>query len=201
MLHEKAITMLTKRMRKSQHQDHSIVNVEEGEFIFNCSGLVNYLLRESLPAFIEFWSHTGESPQVLDYCSRIESLDEKPSPHWLRIHKVTDMAPGDLLVWKRPRFEGEYGKYPDGHAMVIADFPSPSWREGEMLVTVVDSTKQPHLEDTREKDKLTGLGLGTVGLGVNPDGTPKSYWWRGGISEKEITTWVGAARLIERETS
>lgn len=182
-------------MKVSQHQDFSDVVIHDGIFKFNCSGFIGWILRESyLEAYQDFWPLSGERPFVVDYCNRIEEMPNRPSQWWKPIPNVWDIEPGDLVAWKRPL--AQYDRYPSGHVMVAVNKPEASIRDGEVLLTVMDSTKQPHLDDSRETTRLTGLGWGTVGIGINEDGTPKSYFWRGAISTKEITTWVGAVRLI-----
>lgn len=175
----------------SRHQDVSDVDESQGVYRFNCSGFIGWLLRDSLPHYLTFWPNSGERPYVKDYCETIESLGE--NPYWKSIKSVWDIKPGDLVTWKRPRSIDD--RYPSGHVMLAADVVYPSHRDGEVLLTVIDSTKQPHTDDSRERGGKTGLGYGVVGIGIKEDGTPHSYFWRGGLSEKEIKTWVGMARL------
>lgn len=179
--------------RASRHQDMSEVDVDAGTYRFNCSGFIGWLLRDSLPIYFTFWPKSGERPYVKDYCETIESLKVNPSPYWEVISSVWDIQPGDLVTWKRPASYGD--RYPSGHVMIAADKVYPSHREGEVLLTVIDSTKMPHTDDSRERGGKTGLGYGVVGIGISEDGTPCSYFWRGGLSTNEIKTWVGMARI------
>ena len=166
----------------------------QGVYKFNCSGMVGWLLREYPSLYQEFWDHSGERPQVVNYCDRIAKMEAEPSEYWERITSIWDVEPGDIIAWKRPM--GQYERYPSGHIMVAADKACRSFRsDTEALLTVIDSTKQPHFDDSREVSKKTGLGIGTVGIGIEEDGKPTSYFWRGGLSTKEIITWVGFARL------
>jgi hypothetical protein len=180
-----------KSMKATSHQDYSEVRPSCGIYNLNCSGYIGWLLREFPSAFLEFWPESGERPLVVDYCNRIHQLDYKPSEYWERIYSVWDIKAGDLVAWKRPIS----GTFPSGHVMIAADKPGCSHRVGEALLTVIDSTKCPHTDDSRESPVKTGLGFGTVGIGVSKNGTAESYYWRGGLSTDEIRTWVGIARL------
>ena len=182
-----------KRVIISKHQDVADVQPKDGIFCFNCSGFIGWLLRDHLDAYIDFWPKSGERPYVKDYCDRIQELKTNPSPYWESIESVWDIRPGDIVSWKRPTQYGD--RYPSGHVMIAVEPVSLSPRPNEVLLTVIDSTKQPHTDDSREVSKRTGLGHGVVGIGINEDGTPKSYFWRGALSTNEIITWVGAARM------
>jgi len=186
--------MALRLMSESCHQDYPDIDLEKGVLKFNCSGFISWLIRKDIHAFLEFWPDTGERPWVIDYCQRIADLEAKPSPFWLPVKTVWDIVPGDIVAWKRPM--AQYERFPSGHIMLAADKAYPSHRDNEVLLTVIDSTKRPHTDDSREAPRRTGLGFGTVGIGIKEDGTPKSYYWRGGISDNEIETWVGMTRMV-----
>lgn len=180
-----------KSLKSSKHQDYTEVRPANGIYNLNCSGFIGWILREFPHAFLEFWPENGERPLVVDYCNRIHQLDYNPSEYWERIYSVWDIKAGDLVAWKRPAS----GTFPSGHVMIAADAPCPSHRADEALLTVIDSTKRPHTDDSREHAGKTGLGFGTVGIGVSNNGTAQSYYWRGGLSDEEVRTWVGIARM------
>jgi len=180
-------------MTFSRHQDVSDVRVMAGVYNFNCSGFIGWLLRDHLAAYLEFWPESGERPYVKDYCDSIDRMRHESLNYWEPLKTVWEIKPGDIVTWRRPSAYGD--RYPSGHVMIAADKAYPSHRKGEALLTVIDSTKQPHSDDSRETTARTGLGYGTVGIGIDADGVPKSYFWRGGLSTNEIITWVGMARL------
>ena len=94
--------------------------------------------------------------------------------HWLRVARVQDLEPGDVIAWESP------GKKPDGetiqpHTMVVhgpvrKDPADPD----ELIVPITDSTHSPtHTRDSRKESGATGVGTERSGSLSTATGRPR----------------------------
>lgn len=184
-------------MKTSEYAHRTQVDENEGIFIYDCSGLINYALQRSLPqAWQQLLNYTNNKrPRAKHYYEIVTQHDQSSESEsgWQRIERVIDLSPGDIVVWLKP---AEVQSKVTGHIMVVAgDVSVNPVRPKEQLIPVIDSTKSPHgRRDSRYPDN-NGLGKGTIGLVVDETGEPYGYYWRGGESTKLFQTEIALIRL------
>lgn len=184
-------------VRYSAYHSVTRVNEEAGEYVFDCSGFVQWVLKQSHPVASR-WAGSGLShrPLARDYYSRIAAIQpDRPRFGWQRVARVADIAPGDVIAWVKPK---EIKSVNTGHVVFavlppvpLADVPNT------YLVRVADSTRLWHADDTRnwrgethlralppehntrdESPNDQGLGFGTISLIADPvTGAPVEYGW------------------------
>jgi len=185
------------RMKSSVYSHRTAVEEARGIFNYDCSGLVNRLLKRTNPdAFQMLLAHAqSKRPKAEDYKQLIEDeqLIHSYSP-WQRVNRTTDLMPGDLVVWLKPP---KARSNSTGHIMIVAGpISSSPVRPNEILVPVIDSTKSPHGKtDSRYASESSGLGKGMIGLVVDQSSRPYAYYWSGGQSRKFYRTKIALARL------
>lgn len=91
----------------------SITRVDEssGDYHFDCSGFVQWVLRQSHPVAAR-WVASGlpHRPLARNFYSRIASIPAgRPRWGWQRVERVADILPGDVIAWikmSRPTIRG-----------------------------------------------------------------------------------------------
>lgn len=179
----------------------SIPRVDEaaGRYDFDCSGFADWVLRRSTPAAAN-WVGAGlpHRPLARDFHSRISRIDEALPRHgWRRVRRVSDIRPGDVVAWVKPR---EVQSANTGHVVFALLPPEPIERGSNTYwVRVADATRLWHSADTRDwrqaapvrrsplgqdtRDESVndkGLGFGSITLVADPKtGEPVEYGWVG----------------------
>jgi hypothetical protein len=68
--------------------------------------------------------------------------------------------------------------------MVVRSYPTVDKnRPNELNVTIIDSTRCPHANDSRANG-ITGIGTGTITIVTNTDGNAIGFRWRDGQSTR-----------------
>ncbi len=183
--------------RASEYTSVTRVNEEVGHYAFDCSGFVQWVLKRSHPVASR-WAGAGlpHRPLARDYYSRITAIKpDQPRYGWSRVVRVSDIAPGDVIAWVKPK---EVNSKNTGH--VVFSVLPPVLAENEehtYLVRVADATRLWHADDTRrwhgttperqlpprqgtndESPNDQGLGFGTISIIADPTtGAPIEYGW------------------------
>lgn len=180
--------------RISEYKPVTRVVEEQGQYAFDCSGFVQWVLKQSHPVASR-WAGSGLShrPLARDYYARIAAIKPlAPRAGWERVTRVADIRPGDVIAWVKPK---EIKSKNTGH-VVFAVLPAVSLDGETYLVRVADSTRLWHADDTRnwrgeiperqlppgqasndESPNDQGLGFGTISLVADPSGAPVEYGW------------------------
>jgi hypothetical protein len=163
-----------KTLRSSSYQHVSDIDESAGEFHCDCSGFVGWLLRKEMPEQYKAvpFPKITKRPRAVDYYEAFAAApaDRQPARPWLRIDKIADAKPGDILAWRKVTIPE---KGTTGHVVVLDSLPTPVAPDLFKIV-VIDSTSQPHEDDTRKSDE-TGVGRGTVYIKVDAEGRPISF--------------------------
>ncbi|MEO7096593.1 MAG: hypothetical protein ABI175_25265, partial [Polyangiales bacterium] len=126
------------------------------------------------------------APKTRDFVQVFINLPAM-DPQFASVPRGVDVRPGDIIAWLLPA-----GSEDTGHIVIVAGTPIVSAdRADELLVAVVDATSRPHgIADSRGAGG--GLGVGTIGLLVDPAGALTGHRWAGGCGEAkgEITVAV-----------
>jgi len=173
------IRFVDEHLKTSVYNHDTKVDIPKGRFEFDCSGLVNWLLKQVAPtAYAELKS---DRPRVLEYAKTLKAIAyDKPSAGWRRIQKIADAEPGDVIAWPTPDW---YPSDATGHMGIV--YAKPEKVSGGYLVRIADATSYPHGEDSREGG--TGFGYGTIFIAVDPDtGEGKGQGWTGRYSTNTI---------------
>ena len=178
-------------MRSSKYQPSTKVQVKDGVYDWDCSGMATWILRRAAPAA---WKTLASSrPVARDFVTAIERAPlQKPRNGWQRIG-IADVMPGDLFAWRRPR--GLPSKN-TGHVGFVVDRPRPvDGIPGAWAVQIADSTSSHHQDDTRSADIDGGFGIGTLVFLTDETGRATSYGWAGTRSEWYIVTPIVFGRV------
>lgn len=160
----------------SLYAHKTAVNEKTGFYHFDCSGLLDYVLKRTDPAaynLIPFGRH--KRPLAVDFYTTFATASAAPSmkPGWQQIRSLAHARPGDIIAWRRVKLIQHEDT---GHVMLIASAPLPDG-DHRFRVTVIDSVGSPHANDSRVIGH-TGIGRGTMWFNVDDDGRPTAFHWR-----------------------
>ena len=165
-------------LEESEYSHAPFVNEKRGIYRFDCSSMVQWVLRRSAPtaAAAVAWKLEGR-PLARDFQRRIaRAPTAKPNNGWRRIARVRDALPGDVIAWLKPE---EIDSPNTGHVafVVLPPVLAPGY-DNAYLVRIADSTSLLHDDDTRIG--RSGFGLGTILVVTDPNtDAPVAYGWVG----------------------
>lgn len=168
--------------RESRYSHDTRVDAARGEFQFDCSGMAAWVLRRAAPRAEEAVLAVNEQrrPVASDYHDVIERAPTRAAATtpWLRLARVSDLRPGDVIAWRRPRSVASTNT---GHVAFVVSAPERTARGDGWVIRVADSTAIPHEDDTRHgvRSHRSGFGQGTIVLTTDRDDAPHSYGWFG----------------------
>ena len=152
----------------------TLFDIARGVYIVDCSSFVDHVLQQVCPhAYSQLKSENGSSmPVSQTYYHFFTRLSEMHDAFWNKVENVSELQPGDILVF---RYKNSVGKETGGHVMVVMD--NPVHNSNVYFVKVADSASGAHSEDTRQPSD-SGIGIGTLLLKTNPlTGKPSAYAW------------------------
>lgn len=147
--------------------------IANGEYDVDCSGFVDWLLGRVNPlALAELKSLSVKRPLAKHFVAMLTS--DVPKVHWSRVPAVSELVPGDLIVWDKPV---DVISTNTGHAMLVAGKPRLE-RDSRWTIPVIDSSASAHgSRDARHAHHATGIGRGTIVLETSARGEPIAYHW------------------------
>lgn len=173
--------------------DHGFhVNRSLGIYHWDCSQMLSWLLKHRAPRARK--AVDKDRPVAWHYYRAIvEAPRNSYGEGWRDIERLPDVRPGDVFAWRRP------DSWPmgasSGHVGVVRSSPVPvPTLHNAYLVRIVDSTSEPHQDDTR-RDGRTGLGEGTMLFLTDDEGVVTAYGWEGLQSTIYVQTDVQFARI------
>jgi hypothetical protein len=141
-----------------QHKTH--IDKAAGVFDLDCSGFVDHLLKQVAPQQYDRLpiepGHTRPRAEV--YYQFFVELAQTPKPGWKAVSRFAELRRGDLIAWKKETAAQETGD--TGHVMVVGAAPT-RLGNGSYRLTIYDSTKGPHDNDTRAPG-ADGIGRGDL---------------------------------------
>jgi len=163
-------------LEEAEYSHGTLVNERRGIYKFDCSGMVQWVLRKAAPrAAASLAQGLAQRPLARDIQRRIARAPiDSVRSGWRRIARVSELLPGDVIAWVKPP---EIDSANTGHTgfVVLPPVLAPGY-ENAYLVRIADSTRLLHDQDTREG--RTGFGFGTILLVADPDsGAPIAYGW------------------------
>ncbi len=186
------LAQLRATLRTTRYEHRTHIDARAGIVVADCSAFVAWVLQRAAPR--SFAALHAYRPLAVDLWRTLATAPtSRPRNGWLRIARVADARPGDLLAWPRPRW---FPSHNTGHtAFVVA--PPVTTPDG-VLVRVVDSTSIGHQDDTRAPG-VTGVGEGTLLVSVDAiTGEGTAYGWIGARTPPEwrIATPVRIGRAM-----
>lgn len=167
---------IQRSLAESEYSHATVVNERRGSYRFDCSGMVQWVLRRAAPqAARSTYVGPAARPLARDFQRRIaRAPTERVRAGWRRVARVRDLAPGDVVAWIKPQ---EIDSPNTGHVAIVVLPPVPVPGYGDAyLVRIADSTRLMHDDDTRVG--RTGFGFGTILLVADPEsGAPVAYGW------------------------
>lgn len=151
------------------------VDERQGLYQFDCSAMAGWVLRQAAPRARA--TVKAGRPAARDFARAIAAAPtDRPRRGWLRVERIADAQPGDVLAWKRPPW---FPSRNTGHvAFVVA---APVAVPGGVLVRIADATSLGHQDDSRGEGG--GFGLGTLAVTTDPSsGVGTGYGWFGQAS-------------------
>lgn len=144
-LYAEAVRVLS-QVRSTRYTGSYVVDADTGRFELNCSGFLSLLLYEVNPSALATVDRSGKHyrPRAEDFHRSILRAGPKgDGTGWLRLERVSDLRPGDVVAWLRPAERSASSA--TGHVMVALATPrlNPA-RPGEVLLPVADCTLSPH---------------------------------------------------------
>lgn len=172
------------------------VDVRRGYFAFDCSGMVDWVLRGSTPVAAQSVRRgLTNRPLARDFVNRIASLaPNEISGGWKRITKVVEAQPGDVIAWVKPKFIKSENT---GHVAIIvqrAIVRNPN--DTAYLLRIADSSRLIHEDDSRQG--RGGFGFGTILVETNANtGAPSGFHFSGSRANHAFGTQVVIGRPLK----
>jgi hypothetical protein len=174
----KKLGAISAGLTESEYQHGLHVNEQRGIYRFDCSGMVQWVLRRTAPrAAWTVAQGLSQRPLARDFQRRIARAPvDRERGGWRRIARVDELRPGDVVAWIKPEVIDSPNT---GHVAFVLLPPvlAPGY-ENAHLVRIADSTRLLHDDDTR--NGRDGFGFGTILLVSDPEtGVATAYGWAG----------------------
>ncbi len=179
-------------VKHTRYEHDTFIDEATGTFNVDCSGLVNFVLEQAVPAaFTTLVQASRPRPLAEDYVRLVTSPPPAGTAPWQRVTAASGLVPGDIVSWLEPTV---LHSTDTGHVMVVA--APPVVRSGEVEVLVIDAVSSGHgSTDLRTIHHTTGVGEGTIVLVVDASGAPTGYRWSSDPGDTGYTTLVGLGHL------
>lgn len=189
----KGLGRLRSKMTSSAYVHGIDVDVRSGYYAFDCSGMVEWVLRDSAPvAYSGLRRGLAYRPLARDFVNFIGTVTtERKRTGWVRVARVADALPGDVIAWLKPKFIKSENT---GHVAIIVQPPRlRSPYDTAYVLRVADSSRLRHEDDTR--GGRGGFGFGTILVETNPaTGSPTGFSFAGSFAEHAFGTKIVIGR-------
>jgi hypothetical protein len=192
----RTVGKIAETLNFSSYSSVTRVNVENGEYSFDCSGMADWVLCRAAPVACRSVRSAGPRPLARDFHRAIAAVPVGAERGgWRRIARVDQGEPGDVVAWIKPP---EVPSRNSGHVAFIVRSPAPlPGYQNAYLVRVADSTSLYHDNDTREPGLTNGFGFGTILLVSDESGAPVAYGWVG-TRARVFETKIAIGRALAR---
>jgi len=169
-------------LSESKYSHVTMVDERAGRYEFDCSGLVNWVLRRTAPGAhgVVVGRAKNGRPLARDYYW--EMARTRPGPRtprgWARISRVNEARAGDVIAWLKPELVRSTNT---GHVAFLLEDPKPTELiPGGFLLRIADASRYQHDDDDRSESGRTGFGSGTILVVADAEsGAPSAYGWVG----------------------
>ena len=180
-------------LTETRYDHRTRIRSRDGVYFWDCSAMAAYILAKVAPAARR--ALTRERPVARNFYQLIRRAPTRGDRDgWRRLPRITDVRPGDVFAWQRPK---DFPSKNTGHVGFVLEAPTPSsrWR-GAYLLRIADATSLPHQDDTRDPQGAGGFGHGTILFTVDDDGQGTAYGWFGDESRRVIETPIAFGRVV-----
>jgi hypothetical protein len=190
------IERIAATLRTARYNHDTRVEERAGRYEFDCSGMVAWVLARSAPQAHAATERRagGGRPLARDYYRQIAaSRVDRPTQGWLRVERVADAQPGDVVAWLKPP---GWRSSNTGHVLFVVEGPR-AVAPGTFAVRVADASAYQHSNDTREGTGRDGFGMGTMLLFADEaTGTARGYGWRASFPTWGRETQIAIGRPV-----
>lgn len=184
---------IRRRMRRTRYQHRRVVNEGRGIFYWDCSLMVEWVLRRAAPRSVESMRRLSR-PLAEHFVRAIERAPSRGYRRgWQRVDDIRDVRPGDVFAWRRP--EG-FPSRNTGHTGFVVGAPrAVDGMPNAYAVRVADATGSWHQNDTRPFPGEGGFGFGTLVFLTDGAGRSTHYGWAGTRSGGYVVTPILFGRV------
>ena len=190
----RVVTVIEKiqaNLKTTKYQHVTRVRQSLGEYLFDCSGMAEWILKRGAPAALaQVKRPEGGRPLAVHYYRTIAKI--KPGQRrgpWMRVADATTTRPGDVIAWERPKW---FDSKSTGHVAFVVSEPRPVMVPVRgVVVRIADASKFRHAEDTKPIGG-TGFGTGELLIPVDAASQPTGYGW---VGEQTPADWIVYASL------
>ena len=193
--------MITKRSQSTYSSKN--IKIEEDRVLsyqFNCYGFVNHCIEVCHPEAYEqlVWAmnhvlvkaippSSDGQPCPFNYTSALTHL---PLSEWQTVEALSDIIPGDILVYLPPNFhppkDADFSKKSTGTHIMIVDQVLEKIGDTYQFI-IIDSTRIPHSKQDTRYPKGSGIGRSPVFLTPHENIVLLQWSLKGKKHEKAIT--------------
>ena len=192
----RSLRFVADTMKRSAYSHDSEVDPQRGEYNFDCSGMVDWVLQHAAPVAAAATRSNRESrPRAEDFHKAIVNAPTQGEyAGWVRIATVSSAQPGDVIAWLR---DDEQRSGHTGHVAFLLHTPVriPGYANAYRL-RIADATSSRHAYDTRELLLRDGFGFGTIVVVVDQWDAPVGYGWSGTRSRRVRMTEIAIGRAL-----
>jgi len=189
----KLLERIEHTVKDTRYEHRTTIRSREGIYYWDCSAMAAYILAKVAPEARK--ALTRERPVARDFYQVIRQAPTRGAREgWRQLRRITDVRPGDVFAWKRPK---DFPSKSTGHVGFVLEAPIPApGKKNAYLVRIADATSLPHGDDTRDPKGEGGFGHGTILFTTDGDGHGTAYGWFGERSRGVIETPIAFGRLI-----
>lgn len=176
-------------LTESKYQHNTKVRRREGVYLWDCSGMMNWMLARVAPRAREALGR--DRPVARTYYRVIQKAPTRRARDgWRQLDDIREVRPGDVFAWLRPPDWPKGGN--TGHVGIVVATPrAVDDIENAWAVRVVDASRYTHENDTRDPEGEGGWGMGTIMFVTDRTGSPVAYGWFGTKSR-----WVHETSIV-----
>lgn len=192
----RGLGLLRSKMKTTAYVHGIDIDVRRGHYAFDCSGMVDWVLRDSAPvASRSLRQGLGYRPLARDFVSRIARMAPgAEAGGWKRVARVADAEPGDVIAWLKPKIIKSQNT---GHVAVIVQRPRLRGPyDTAYLLRIADASRLMHEDDSR--GGRGGFGYGTILVETNAaTGAPSGFSFAGSRASHAFGTRVVIGRPLK----
>ncbi len=171
------------------------VDTRRGYYAFDCSGMVEWVLRDSAPAaYQSLRQRLSYRPLARDFVERVAGIAPGGERgHWKRVARLAEAEPGDVIAWLKPKIVKSQNT---GHVAIVVQRPQPLGpSDTAYLVRVADSSRLIHENDSRRG--RGGFGYGTILIETDSKtGAPTGFSFSGSRAQRIFGTKIVVGRPL-----
>ncbi len=191
------VNVLLRELKSSRYSHKTEIDRATGTYNLDCSGLGRFILRETAPDALQVLPREkgfSIARAVAFYSGFTNTNSSEISSHWKRIERMSDVAPGDFIAWRKVEIKKGDNS---GHVLIALEKPMRE-ADGSFRVKLVDSSAGRHSDDSRGIGQ-SGVGTGAMWFNVDEEERPVAFLWTRSSKPKTCPISVGRVRDTVRD--